>query len=444
MRKIIYATGLVLAMATVSSCKKYLDIVPVGSVIPTTVADFKKELDAAYLLADLDKGLSSYRGDEITVNESRSRDVDLISNNFLWDENGPTLGGTYNWQNKYQKIFYANHIIQAAPKATDGSQAQKDQLIGEAYLMRAYTYFNLVNLFGNTYNEATSATDKAVPLITEVDMEKVARRNTVKEVYTQILADLEQGLSLVNVDEFEVSQSYKFSKAAGQAMAARVYLYTHQWDKALNAAKAALEIKNTLVDFNNSNALPTLYNSIETIQAYEQNFNVTTVQTAYVSDKLFSLYNATGDLRPKIFYGKDSKGKNTIAKVSNSNSYRQSFRTAEMYLIAAEAATQLNQPDVARNYIDQLTQRRHTPVFHTAEQIRLAALTGNALLQEIYDERFRELSFEGHRWFDLRRTSQPEIVHTLKGKTYTLKAGDPRYTIRIPMDAIANNPLLNE
>ena len=444
MRKIIYATGLVLTMATVSSCKKYLDIVPVGSVIPTTVADFKKELDAAYELADLDKGLASYRSDEITVNETRSRDVELISNNFLWDENAPTLGGTYNWKNKYQKIFYANHIIEAAPAATDGNQAQKNQLIGEAYLMRAYTYFNLVNLHGAAYNEATMATDKAVPLITEVDMEKVSRRNTVKEVYTQILADLEQGLALVNVDNFEVSQSYRFSKTAAWAMAARVYLYTHQWDKALNAAKAALEIKNTLVDFNNSNALPTLYNSIETIQAYEQNFNVTTVQTAYVSDKLFSLYNPIGDLRPKIFYGKDSKGKNTIAKVSNSNSYRQSFRTAEMYLIAAEAAAKLNQPDVARNYMDQLTQRRHTPAFHATEQIRLSTLSGNALLQEIYDERFRELSFEGHRWFDLRRTSQPEIVHTLKGKTYTLKAGDPRYTIRIPMDATANNPLLNE
>jgi starch-binding outer membrane protein, SusD/RagB family len=444
MRKIIYAAGLVLTMATVSSCKKYLDIVPVGAVIPTTVTDFKKELDAAYLLTDLDKGLAAYRSDEITVNETRSRDVDLISNNFLWDENGPTLGGTYNWRNKYQKIFYANHIIQAAPAATDGSQAQKDQLIGEAYLMRAYTYFNLVNLYGNAYNEATAATDKAVPLVTTVDMEQVARRNTVKEVYTQILADLEQGLSLVNVDNFEVAQSYKFSKTAGWAMAARIYLYTHQWDKALNAAKAALEKKNTLVDFNTSNALPTLYNSVETIQAYDQNFNVIMVQTAYVSDKLFSLYNTTGDLRLKIFYGKDSKGKNTVAKVNFSNSYRQSFRTAEMYLVAAEAAARLNQPDVARNYINQLTQRRHTPVFHATEQIRLATLSGNALLQEIDEERFRELSFEGHRWFDLRRTSQPEIVHTLKGKTYTLKAGDPRYTIRIPMDATASNPLLNE
>jgi hypothetical protein len=444
MRKIIYAAGLLVVMATMSSCKKYLDVVPVGKVIPTTVEDFKKELDAAYLIADADKGLASYRGDEITVNETRSRDVDQIANNFLWDENGTTKSLTYAWRTKYQQVFYANHVIEAAPAATGGSSAQKDQLIGEAHLMRAFIHFNLVNLYGNAYNEATAATDKAVPVITEVDMEKVSRRNTVKEVYTQVLADLEQGLALVNVDTYETAQSYKFSKTAGLALAARVYLYTHQWDKALAAAKAVLEKKNTLIDFNNSTALPTVYNSIETIQAYEQNYNAIQIQTAYVSDKLFTLYNTIGDLRLKIFYGKDSKGKNTVAKINFGNNYRQSFRVAEMYLIAAEAAAQLNQPDVARTFIGQLTQRRLTPVFYATEQIRLAALSGKNLLQEIYDERARELSFEGHRWFDLRRTTHPEIVHTLKGKTYTLKAGDPRYTIRIPMDAVANNPLLNE
>ncbi|MBO9733150.1 MAG: RagB/SusD family nutrient uptake outer membrane protein [Chitinophaga sp.] len=444
MRKVIYATGLVLTMASMSSCKKYLDIVPVGKVVPTTVEDFTKELDAAYAIADLDKGIASYRGDEITVNEAKSRDVDLVSNNFLWNENGPTKGLTFDWRGKYQRIFYANHIIGAAPAATGGTEAQKNQLLGEAYLMRAYTYFNLVNLYGNAYNEATAATDKAVPLIIEVDMEKVARRNTVKEVYAQVQADLEKGLSLVNKDVYETALSYKFSKTAGWALAARVYLYTHQWDKALNAAKAVLDKKNTLIDFNNSTALPTLYNSIESIQAYDLNYNVVTIQTAFVSDNLFALYNPLGDLRLKIFYGKDKNNKNIIAKINTGNNYRQSFRVAEMYLIAAEAAAQLNQPEVARDYINQLTQRRLTPAFHATEQLRLSTLAGKALLQEIYDERARELSFEGHRWFDLRRTMQPEIVHTLKGKATTLKAGDPRYTIRIPMDAVASNPLLNE
>ncbi|CEN47502.1 hypothetical protein CCAN11_1450006 [Capnocytophaga canimorsus] len=50
--------------------------------------------------------------------------------------------------------------------------------------------------------------------------------------------------------------------------------------------------------------------------------------------------------------------------------------------------------------------------------------------------------FEGHRWFDLRRANQKEIIHTFQGKTYTLKANDPRYTLPFPKEAIENNPKL--
>ncbi|PSL46683.1 SusD-like starch-binding protein associating with outer membrane [Chitinophaga niastensis] len=444
MRKIIYATGLVLTM-TAMSCKKYLDIVPVGQVIPTTIPDFEKELRSAYVMPDFDKGLVTYRGDEVRMNEARSGDVNMLRNNFLWDENGVELQSlTYNWQKKYQILFYANHIIEAAPAAGGSSAAEKAQLIGEAYLLRAYTHFNLVNLYGNAYNPATAGTDKAVPIITEIDMEKVARRNTVKEIYDQVFADLEKGLSLVNVDAFETAASYKFSKTAGYAMAARIYLYTHQWDKALAAAKMVLDKKNTLVDFNSSTELPTKYNSKESIQAFEMIYVASTTQSIFVADNLFSMYNTTGDLRLKMFYGKDSKGNNTVLKILNNNNFRQSFRVAEVYLIAAEAAARLGQPEVARTYLDQLKKNRLTPAFYSTEETRIASLSGTDLLNEIYDERARELAFEGHRWFDLRRTTQPAITHTLKGKTYTLKAGDPRYTIKIPREAIMNNPLLSE
>ena len=64
------------------------------------------------------------------------------------------------------------------------------------------------------------------------------------------------------------------------------------------------------------------------------------------------------------------------------------------------------------------------------------------LLQEIYDERYRELAFEGHRWFDLRRTTQPAITKTENEKEYKLEQGDERYTIRIPNEAIKINPNL--
>ncbi|WP_160718138.1 RagB/SusD family nutrient uptake outer membrane protein [Chitinophaga solisilvae] len=446
MRKVIYTAGLIGALAAFSSCKKYLDIVPTGKVIPTTAEDFRKELDAAYASTDGDKGLASFRSDEIRLNDARSTEVNQLQPNYQWDENGGGSGGkTYQWRTKYQQIFYANDIIHSVPGIKEGTEEQKNQLIGEALLLRAMIHFNLVNLYGKPYNEATYATDKAVPMVLEIDMEKERRRNTVKEIYDQVRSDIEKGLSLVNVDQFETLNSYRFTRTAGYALAARVYLYTHQWDKSLAAAKAVLEKKSTLIDFNTSNTLPTLYNSPESILALEQHYNSGVfMQGAFVSDKLYALYNATGDLRPNLYYKKDSKNNNIIIKVANSNSYRQSFRVAEMYLIAAEASAQLNQPAQALNYLNQLKKNRLTPDFYQTETARTAPLTGAALLNEIYDERARELSFEGHRWFDLRRTSQPEISHTVKGKTVVLQAGDPRYTIKIPTEAVVNNPLLTD
>ena len=60
--------------------------------------------------------------------------------------------------------------------------------------------------------------------------------------------------------------------------------------------------------------------------------------------------------------------------------------------------------------------------------------------EEIYAVRLRELAFEGHRWFDLRRTTRPELTKTYGNETYTLNANDSRYTLRIPSAAIAANP----
>ncbi|MBR2475689.1 MAG: RagB/SusD family nutrient uptake outer membrane protein, partial [Bacteroidaceae bacterium] len=66
---------------------------------------------------------------------------------------------------------------------------------------------------------------------------------------------------------------------------------------------------------------------------------------------------------------------------------------------------------------------------------------------EIAAERQREMAYQGHRWFDLRRTTQPEIikVYTLADKTeetYTLEQSDERYTLRFPQEAVEANPEL--
>ena len=66
------------------------------------------------------------------------------------------------------------------------------------------------------------------------------------------------------------------------------------------------------------------------------------------------------------------------------------------------------------------------------------------LIKEILNERALELAIEGHRWFDLRRTTRPSIQKVIDGQPYTLEENDARYTLRIPQAAIDANPgLLN-
>ena len=87
------------------------------------------------------------------------------------------------------------------------------------------------------------------------------------------------------------------------------------------------------------------------------------------------------------------------------------------------------------------------PLMELSNDIRGAAKTAaieatddTDVLDEILEERARELAFEGHRWFDLRRNGQPRMERSYRGETYVLEQGDARYTMRIPAEAITANP----
>ena len=67
------------------------------------------------------------------------------------------------------------------------------------------------------------------------------------------------------------------------------------------------------------------------------------------------------------------------------------------------------------------------------------ALSQDALVSFILDERKKELCYEGHIWFDLRRTTRPALTKKTRSGEYKLSQDDPRYTLRIPKEAISRN-----
>ena len=105
---------------------------------------------------------------------------------------------------------------------------------------------------------------------------------------------------------------------------------------------------------------------------------------------------------------------------------------AEAYLNMAEACAMLDDAEAC----DWLNQLRRNRIGQYVDM----QYSGEELINEIREERRKELCLEGHRWFDLRRTTRPRMVKVLQGKTYILEQDDPRYTIPIPRDAIAANP----
>jgi hypothetical protein len=441
MKKLIILSVALLTLS-ISSCKKYLEIEPVGKVLPTTVEDFRALMTSAYITFPKHKALLALRTDELAVDEW-GYDYPTIKDIYTWkDANQDGLTVPYPYITFYTSIFYANQVI-AEVEAKAGISPETAQLKAEAYLLRAYAHFELLNLYAKPYNKSTAAADKGVPIATTIDIEQKFPQATVEEVYTQIFSDLANGQHLLNIDKWESGKNYRFGKRAALALSARIYEFRGEWDKALTASQSLLALNGDLEDLNVAGSgLPNNYQSKENIMAFEDVMDSRTSNASFISTHLLSIYNQNDDLRFAKYFSKS--GANYVSIKGNSNALKITFRNGEMYLIAAEAALHKGDKDLALSRLLALKAKRLTPLYYQSEETRISVLSATDLMTEIMAERERELALEGHRWYDLRRYGQPEIKHTIGGTDYILQKNDPRYTIRFPQGAITNNPDLSQ
>lgn len=442
MKKNLIYIGLLVSGLMTTSCDKYLDIQPVGTVVPTTESDFRALMVSGYQIYPAHKALLNLRTDELFLDET-SIDLAQVKDLYLWKDQNPDLNTLpMAWETIYKSIFYANHIIAEAKDKAGDSNAVK-QIRAEAYLLRAYSHFELLSTYADNYNPATAATDRGVPISIKVDLEQLFAPATVEKVYSQILQDMEQASILLQVEDQATSVKYRFDRRSYHAFEARLHLYRGEWELASLTAAKGLAINANLENLNEANSkLPNDFESKEMIQAWEEVGKANVANSTFI-DPLFLTKYQNGDLRLSRYFQtkKDDNNKEQyVSSKGGNNRFNVTFRNAELYLIKAEAAARLGQKEQAITSLTTLLKNRLTAAVLVAAQAKLATLSNADLITYILDERARELALEGLRWYDLKRTTRPEIVHNYRAIDYKLNQNDPRYVIRYPRQAISNNP----
>lgn len=458
MKKSILLICVAALTMVLTGCDDFLDITPTGKVIATTGEEYRALLTYEYKYFPKDRYLTTVRTDEVVLSEpsTSSTDLDAYLDLWRWKDDAPATTTSYfSWRGYYHTIYIANYIIEHRDEIKDTKAAEVNQLVGEAYMLRAYCHFILVNLYAQPYTHCDPSTTRGIPLMVEADVTAIPGSSSVAAVYETILADVDQAAQLLNVDQWDEGETYRFNTISAKALRSRVCLYMGRWQEALDAANEVIAAHGELQDMNlavsaTGYMLPNNYKSVESIVALEKySSNENTVISHPEPSFVTGLYRSGDQRRTKYFRRQSSRLYDLLKDASDENVC--SFRSAEAYLNAAEASVQLGKSST--EIIDILTplmQKRLNATALTTTVTAMSSMTQDQLLQEVYDERARELAFEGHRWFDLRRTTmqqlqktyemQPDEDGTPRSETYTLEQGDSRYTMRFPTEAVEANP----
>lgn len=437
----LHFTYLMALVCCLTSCDDFLDITPTGKVIAKTGEEYRALLTYEYKYFPKDRYLTTVRTDELTMSRvaTSSTDLDAYLDLWRWKDDDPAVTTTYfNWRSYYHAIYIANYVIEHQREITHATKAEIDQMVGEAYMMRAYCHFLLANLYAEPYTHCSPATTRGIPMQLKADVNAVLRSSSLETVYRRVLDDIDEAEQKLNVTTWKKGENYRFNTVSAQAFRARVYLYMGRWQEALTAALDVIEKHPALEDFNvSSTMLPNNYQSTENIVALERYSTNEYTIINNPSPAFVALYRS-GDLRRTTFFKRVTSSTYNLQK-GGSDEFVCSFRSAEAYLTAAEAAAHLeDKVDIAVDCLLQLAACRYNATAYAETVALVSAMSQDELLQEILDERARELAFEGHRWYDLRRTTQPQLTHIYEGETYTLTPD--RYTLRFPTEAVEANP----
>jgi hypothetical protein len=431
------------ALAALAGCNDMLTETPRATLVTETfyksAADAKAAIAAAYqplnsgnlygtnlqwaTIAGSDEGFVGKDEENINI-------INLTRTN--WDATNGYVTGP--WTGFYTIITRSNLILEKVPAITM-DETQKAQILAEAKFLRAFSYYNLIRLYGD------------VPLVTTTEEQTALGPRTPKEqVWAQVIKDVTEAESVLP-PSWDSANKGRATQGAANTLLADVYLWrssaekTNEWQQAADAAKKVIDsgqyslLPNYLDAF-----LPGSQNRSEEVFAVQATGAAggTTVDIAvwtypremgagspggwgtYVPTRsLLDLY-PTGDYRKEVSYfthGPDPQGADVTFYQEHFYKYRPTtrpgpqdvnwpiYRYADVLLIYAEAQNELGHPEIAAQYVNMIRARARNGAGseNRAQPADIPVLDVASMREAIFNERRIEFAAEGKRWFDLVR-----------------------------------------
>lgn len=436
----------IIALFSLNSCEKFLDLEPIseGIAVTNTSADSilyhaASEVEAALAGVYADFKNEYYQLDYFVNGDAQSDDAYAGGDNpanFQIDDyriDAINLNVSRDWAYLYSTVGKANAVINNTQAISDPALTaqRKAEIIGEASFIRAFMYFQLVQLWGDVPLQLKEVKTISADQLDEIYPLIFPARAPKEEIYRQIIADLEVALAGVRVT---APHKGFITRGAVNTMLAKVYATQepHDWNRVNQYCDAVIAGGYTLLPdydklWNNSQE-----NSSEAIFEINYNGGITDGNWGtkifrgldwkkfnLPSNDLARAFDDEGDTKRKsssiVFLdvtGKWSDPHWPQTKYPFINKYRTFtegsnqnyifYRLADVLLLKAEALNELGDLAGAAELVNRIRTRVSLPNTTAATQgdMRLA----------IEKERRLELAFEGHRWYDLKRTGRAIAV----------------------------------
>lgn len=452
MKKYFLLPILALAALVFGSCEKFLELEPEsqGIAINNTSSDsifFKSASEAEAALAGVYRDFKNeyFELDYFVNGDGQSDDAYAGADNpanFQIDDyklDATNSNVSRDWRYLYASIGKCNTVINNVRAVNDPAMTadRKEEIVGEASFIRAFMYFQAVQLWGDVPLQLKEVKTISAATLEEIYPQIFPARAPQAEVYAQIILDLETALA--KVPATAANKGYA-TKGTVNAVLAKVYATRapQDWAKVKQYCDAVIAGGYTLMPnyddlWNSANE-----NTAESI--FEINYDGGTTDGNWgtkmfrgldwkkfniPSNDLLAAYELEGDNKRKnanvIFADVSGKWSDAhwpqtmypfVNKWRNfqegSNQNYIFIRLADIILLKAEALNELGDPAGAATLVNQIRARVSlSPTLATSQaEMRIA----------IERERRLELAFEGHRWYDLKRTGRAiEVMNNAKG-----------------------------